>query len=66
MIVETYCLASNILFKNHKFFLEIFHIGSNKKSCNEININSHQERSFKTGFLKRAIATKLTLHEDRF
>ena len=30
MIVEAYCLASNILFKSHKLFLEIFHIGSSK------------------------------------
>ena len=30
MTAETYCLASNILFKNHKLFLEILHIGSNK------------------------------------
>ena len=47
-------------------FLEIFYSGSNKKSCNEINTSSHQEGCFKTGFLKKAIATKLTLHKDWF
>ena len=46
MIIEIY-LASNILLKG--FFFEIFHIGSNKKSCNETNASSHPERSFKTG-----------------
>ena len=66
MIVETYCLVSNTLFKSFSFYLEIFRIGSNKKSCNEIKTSSHQECSFKKGFLKKAIVTKLTLHEDWF
>ena len=47
MIIEIY-LASNILLKGFFFFL-IFHIGSNKKFCNETNASSPPERSFKTG-----------------